>query len=332
MTMEDIEATPGLLAKKIPEGSRILVQWHGGEPTLLGHEFMASAIKTLKQDKRFEWSFGIQTNLTTYDNSWAELYKSEFDGEVGVSWDPKIRLTRGGSDEVARNKKFEDAFWPSLRQLVSDGLSPYLVVTTTKVLFETFRNPMEWFDKVTREGVTHGHLERITKTGYARKDWDTLGVSNAEYSHHMSRWYRAYKLWNETNPERRIAMSPFDGLEQETTKLAKDGGTGGYGCWSGHCDTTFHTIDSNGYKAGCTAVTSETDNSKADTQAVQWFGKTPQTFVKARETRKAPCEVCDFKNICNTGCLTVEKMDDSGECSGAKRLFETVRKYTFSEK
>lgn len=327
MTLEDVANVPNILAEHIPLGSRVLIQWHGGEPTLLGANFMRQAIASLEADHRFIWLHGIQTNLTTYDSDWADIYTKHFDREVGVSWDEKIRQVRGG-DETTKSARFEAQFWPNLAKLIQDGLSPYLVVTGTRVLFEAFPNPTEWFDKITSAGVTHAHLERITKTGYARDSWDEIGLNNAEYSQYMSRWYRAYLLWNESHPERRLALSPFDGLEREIEKLSAEEGQGGYGCWSGHCDTTFHTVDSNGYKAGCTAVTSEFDNPRHNTQhQVVWFGKMPNAFQQAREKRQAPCQSCEFKPICNTGCLTVEKMDESGECSGASRLFATVKRW-----
>jgi radical SAM protein with 4Fe4S-binding SPASM domain len=325
MSLEDVWDVPNKLAAQIPLGSRVLLQWHGGEPTLLGASYLREAIEGIEKDKRFVWLHGIQTNLMTYDKEWTPLYQDWFEGEVGVSWDPKIRRVRGG-EESLKNQKFESIFWPNLTSLVQDGLSPYLVVTATRALFETYPNPTILFDRLTEAGVTHAHLERLTKTGYARQSWAEIGVNNAEYSRWMSKWYRAYRLWNETHPERRLALSPFDGLELEVVKLKGNKGGGGYGCWSGKCDTTFHTIDGSGYKAGCTAVTSEVDNQSSEhNQKIQWFGTVPKSLQKAREKRKAPCESCEFKTICNTGCLASDKVDESDECSGASRLFEEIR-------
>lgn len=327
MTLEQIAIIPDLLSKKIPIGSKVLVQWHGGEPTLLGSKFMSSALSCLNRDSRFIWSHGIQTNLMNYNSHWCEIYKKYFNGEVGVSWDEKIRLLKSGN-EFTKSKRFEEKFWPNVENLIKDGLNPYLIVTATKVLFESYENPIKWFDKITSLGIKKAHLERITKTGYARKNWDEVGIDNLEYSKYMSRWYKAYVIWNESNPDRLISLSPFDGLELEIKKLKIGEDNGGYGCWSGTCDTKFHTIDSNGYKFGCTAITSEFDNPSHKNNSVVWFGKTPNALKKERKGREAPCISCKFKPICKTGCLTLEKMDDSGECSGAFKMLNTIDSYS----
>jgi sulfatase maturation enzyme AslB (radical SAM superfamily) len=70
MSMDDVKNIPNELAKRIPEGSRILMQWHGGEPTLMGADFIEKSILEIQSDKRFKWAHGIQTNLTTYDDGW----------------------------------------------------------------------------------------------------------------------------------------------------------------------------------------------------------------------------------------------------------------------
>lgn len=323
MSEELLADIPNLLSKKIPEGSTVMLQWHGGEPTMLGSKFLKTAIETIEKDKRFKWKHGIQTNLMTYSSEWKDIYKNYFSSEVGVSWDEQIRMVPSGPEED-RFSKFEAKFWPNFHQLIQDGLNPYLIVTGTKVFFERFSNPMEWFELMVSRGVTHAHIERITKTGYARESWDELGLSNLEYSTYMSRWYKAYKLWNQTNPERRICLSPFDGLEISISELKNT--TKGYGCWSGTCDTNFHTIDANGYKAGCTALTSEEDNPRYKGEVVIQFIQSHKDFIKERQKRQAPCEECQFRPICNTGCLAVNKMDDSGECSGGYKLFDTIKK------
>jgi hypothetical protein len=46
------------------------------------------------------------------------------------------------------------------------------------------------------KGVTHLHFERITKTGYARENWDRVGLNNQEYSEYMSAMYKTYLLYS----------------------------------------------------------------------------------------------------------------------------------------
>lgn len=319
MQMQDIAAMPDHLRARIPAGSRILLQWHGGEPTLLGPDWLREAIGTVERlAPEMQWLHGIQTNLMTYSPAWADLYRTRFGGEVGVSWDPEIRLMRAGQPQS--HADFEARFWPALDALVADGLQPYLVVTGTRVFFERFRNPIAFFDLMVRHGVYKAHIERLTPTGYARQSWERLGLDNGGWSREMSRFARAYVLWQRSRQAAGLPLlhlSPFDGLFEAVTRLRAGVAAQGYGCWSGACDTRFHTIDASGYKSGCTALTAEVDNRRAS--VVQIYDR--QTL---RSQRVADCVACGFRAICNTGCLATPSVDASGECSGGRGLFDTV--------
>lgn len=322
MSLADIEAVPATLARRIPEGSRLLLQWHGGEPTLMGATFIAEGIRRLRSaGPGFTWRFGIQTNLMTFSPAWADLYHAEFGSEVGVSWDPDIRLlNRHAADS---SKLFEERFEARLADLVAAGLTPYLVVTATRTLFARFPNPFDFFQHWIERGVRHVHLERVTATGYARENWDEIGLSNGDYARNMSRWMRAYTAFRRTHGDR-LLLSPFDGLAESVRALASGEGKRS-GCWSGACDTRFHTIDAQGYKAGCTALTSEEDNKRAKGRLAF-----PEGFSRARELRTFNCNSCDFRTICSSGCLALSFDDGSGECSGASGLFETIRSLQLS--
>ncbi|SOC27085.1 radical SAM protein [Thalassospira xiamenensis] len=318
----DVEHAADKVRTFAKPGDRILVQWHGGEPTLLGAAWLRKAIETLETTgPEFEWIHGIQTNLLGYNGEWAQLYHDKFNGEVGVSWDAKIRLTR--RDDPASFADFENRFWPKMEQLLADGLHPYLVVTATKVLFQTFKNPVDFFSMLESRGITRGHLERVTETGEARKAWDTVGLSNAEYSRYMSRYARAYVLWNMQAAEQgrpHLSLSPFDGLLKSTDELRR-GEAKGYGCWSGNCDTRFHTIDADGYKRGCTALTSEDGNSRATAK----LALDKDNLVEERKLRRiVDCHACEFRKICSSGCMAISMDDGSGECAGGYSLFKAA--------
>jgi len=324
MTEEQLEKVPGMIAKFAQPGQTILIQWHGGEPTMFGPDIIRRSIERWKSEHpEYQFKFGIQTNLLSYDDSWKKLYKDHFDSDVGISWDPKIRLMKAGKPES--NADFESRFWPKVEELVSDGLSPYLVVTGTRVFFESFPNPLAFFELMESKGVRSGHIERLTKTGVARQNWDKIGISNKQYSQYMLRFGRAYLQYLK-KPRREgdpiFHLSPFDGLIDSIDRL-NNGLAGGSGCLSGACDTRFHTIDASGYKRGCTAVTSEYDNRNAGTQVIQIMD-----FRMARHMRQKSCDGCDYRPICSSGCLASDKWDESGECSGGSLLFKGLRQFT----
>lgn len=325
MSIESIGAIPDQLRKRIRPGSRILIQWHGGEPTLMGPSFIRAAIARLrKEGPDFEWRFGIQTNLMTFGPEWARLYHEEFGSEVGVSWDPKIRLlNRHTKDSFS---VFDKHFDERLADLVVAGLTPYLVVTAARTLFDAFPNPLDFFQRWVDRGVRHVHLERITETGYARQNWAEVGLSNREYSDEMSRWMRAYASFSAAHGgDLPLHLSPFQNL-LDSAKSLIEGAARKHGCWSGACDTRFHTIDGDGYKAGCTALTSETGNRNARKQL-----SFPEGYEKARKRRAYDCQKCRFQPVCSSGCLALSFDDGSGECSGGSRLFATAETLAMRE-
>lgn len=318
MTLEDIAHVSDLLRQRIPAGASILIQWHGGEPTLMGADFVRAGIEILKREgPEYTWRHGIQTNLMSFNDDWAALYHEHFGAEVGVSWDPKIRLLN--QHAIDSHPEFNRRFDAQLASLVDAGLEPYVVVTAARTLFKAFPNPFDFFQHWLDRGVRHVHLERITETGYARSNWNFVGLSNAEYSDWMARWMRAYWAFKSARGgETPLFLSPFENMADSVASLAEDAPRS-HGCWSGACDTRFHTIDADGYKFGCTALTSEQGNRRTNDRL-----DLGQDLAAKRELRTYNCHKCPFRTICSSGCLALSFDDGSGECSGGYRLFETA--------
>lgn len=355
ISLEQAKEIVVLLKNNIPAGKTILLQWHGGEPTIFGPDVLEKYIVACEEANNgfYILKHGIQTNLLNYQDKdfrkkFVRIYNQYFDKQVGVSYDPLIRKVVSG-DQLSANERFEDIYWENLKALVNDGLEPYMVITATKTMFNYYKNPVVLFDKLTAVGIKKLHLERVTKVGMARENWDELGLNNKEYVDNMSKWFKAYALWRKQkimNGENFIHLSPFNGFEESVSGFLKstqilnkelivevsnqDGQEvekgKGYGCWSGKCDTTFHTIDSGGYKSGCTALTSEIDNKNSKVVAVKWFkkGVNEISLTSTREKRQEDCQTCEFLSICSSGCLSIEKFDGSGECSGGKGVFKTT--------
>lgn len=318
INMDQFDDVAKSIVRNTTDGQKVLIQWHGGEPTALPPGYFRQAIEKIENHKgNRSFIHGIQTNLMTYNEAWREIYRSYFDSSIGISWDYGIRKTKVGKKS---NEDYESIFWSKLEDVIRDGISPYLVITGTRLFFERYKDPFELFEFLVSKGVTHLHIERLTKTGYARDNWDEIGMTNREYSDYMSRLYRAYFMYSIGEKTRdRLHISPFDGLSESLRRL-RDGGSGGYGCLSGVCDTRFHTIDSNGYKKGCTALTSEYDN-KSSGESVIFFSD----FRIARKMRQQDCRTCEFNKICSSGCLATDKFDESNECSGSYILFKNIQ-------
>lgn len=320
MQWVDIEAMPARVREFARPGQTLLFQFHGGEPTLVGVEFLRRVCIFLRQAlSDFTIKFSIQTNLMNFDLRWAELYREFFDSQVGVSWDVDIRMMKKGRPDT--NAEFETAFWKQVVELQRMGISPYMVITTTKLLLERFKNPRDLIDFLLGKGIKLVHFERLTRTGYAITNWDWLGVSNHEYSLWIGRFAVAYMRFTReiragVQP---INISPLDGLIDSVKRL-RSGQTGGYGCLSGKCDTRFHTFDQTGYYSACTALTSEVSNRNAVGVAVVEATR----LVQARQERQLSCHDCQFKPICSSGCMATPKTDESGECAGGFQAFKLL--------
>ncbi len=327
----------------IKENQTIYLQWHGGEPTILGAEYLKKCIEDVSLNSSVKIMHGIQTNLLNFQDEkekWIELYHQYFNSEVGVSWDWGIRhhqlksiekINISSSIELLQEQElWNKIFWKNIADLKYHDIEPYLVVTFTKHFVKHFKNPFDFFELMHEHQIKALNFERITKNGMARIYWDKLGLNNLEYSQAMSKFYKSYQLWKKNHPEKILNISPFDGLKESVQKLNQgDEKSKGFGCWSGSCDTTFHTIDAHGYKKGCTALTSEDDNNNKDLLSFQQKNKVfwmkTENLTEKRLSRQEECLNCEFLAICSSGCLSVEKFDISGECSGAKTLFNTIK-------
>lgn len=320
MVWSDIAAIPSRIRAFAKPGQVLLFQFHGGEPTLVGVEFLREVCVFLRSElSEYQVKFSIQTNLMTFDLRWGELYREFFDSQVGVSWDSEIRQMRKGRPET--NADFEERFWRHLLELRGASISPYMVITVTRPLLQRFKNPRTLIDFLLERGVSQVHFERLTKTGYAITNWDWLGITNREYSLWVGRFAMTYMRF--TREERKgrqpINISPLDGLIESVSRL-RSGQAGGYGCLSGNCDTRFHTFDQTGYYSACTALTSEV----ANRNAVGVATVEAANLVAEREERQKSCYDCRFKPICSSGCMATPKTDESGECAGGYQAFRLL--------
>ncbi|MEZ8292769.1 radical SAM protein [Vibrio splendidus] len=320
MTMDQIRSACDYIKSIAQPGETVLIQWHGGEPTAVGVRFFTEAIEIINGlTSEFNIRHGIQTNLIKYNEDWRDLFKKYFDGYIGVSWDPAIRLMK--KDDPSSNEVYEELFWKNITQLVEDGIEPFLIVTGTKILFERFNNPFVFMEFFKNKGIRKMHIEKLTKTGYAVQNWGHIGVTNKQYSSFISRLARAYEQSNRTGSgaRDRLSISPIDGYFESTNTLLNSKPVG-YGCNSGRCDTAYHTIDADRQSAGCTALNTN-EQRQSQSQGVQISFT---ALVEERTERQRECLGCKYKPICSSGCMTEAKTDVSGECSGGYEVFETV--------
>lgn len=315
MALEDCYRIPEHLTKIAKVGDRVILQWHGGEPTLFGKSKFEKVLSHIAQEVKDQTIIhGIQTNIMNYDSDWGGIYKKWFGGRIGVSWDKDIRHSRCGN--------FHEQFLKSVKQLKEDGLDYDLTITASKPFYGwVMSKPWEFFEFLEEARPSSLHIEKITKTGNARVNWSIVGITNLEYSQLLSLIFVYSKSWMSNVSGWFDGISPLSDYEADIFAMHNKLPLQLRGCTSGACDTRFHTIDANGYKFGCTALNSEVDNTAAVSKVSLI---SPEELVSIREIRVKSCDGCQFVPICNTGCITSTKVDESGECNGAFTLRNNI--------
>ena len=203
MTLNDCMMIPDVVKKVAAIGDRVILQWHGGEPTLYGVSRLRRVIKNLNSEcSDFSLIHGIQTNLLNYNSDWAMLYHDYFDSRIGVSWDYKIRESKNGD--------FNSIFMQNIDNLHKDAIKFDLTITTTKLFYDwVMSSPSEFFSFLERVKPSSLHLEKLTKTGEARNNWEEIGLNNLQYSELLSLIYLYFSNWIEINNEWFDGISPL---------------------------------------------------------------------------------------------------------------------------
>ena len=316
MSDEQILTIPTQLEEAGVFGS-VLLQWHGGEPLLIDPDRCERLIIELNNNSQgINFLHGVQTNLVVLRNfskkrrdKWYKVLSKYYEpGLIGVSWDRSIRgvnlkLQQGfygdfkqGIQALRGSKYFNNSFAPVITITAARPFLNGVTALDSAIVF------LKWLDRMQLDRV---HIEKLTPTGDAIKNWKEIGVSNLEYSTSMAKFYLAYRRYKSLNPQSKLAISPFLDLE-DAIKTGKQDNV----CASGACQTSMFTFSSNGLVKSCTAIAEHT------------------TFnLKAHKSNvKANCLNCEFVNICTGGCPAHnEIVDESGECSGAYQLLINIK-------
>lgn len=323
MSINDCYAIPDVIKKTIKNDKRIILQWHGGEPTIFGFNRFKRVLQFVNEQLDGIYiTNSIQTNIVNFNESWGELYRDYFNSRIGVSWDYKLREIRNGD--------FDKTFIEKVKLAHKCGLNIDLTITVASPFYYwVMSNPSEFFDFLDEVKPSSVHLEKITKTGRALENWDVVGITNKQYSEVLTLIYIYSSNWIKGRNDWFMGFSPLSDIEGDLLSLTNGKELQLRGCNSGICDSRFHTIDANGYKFGCTALTTDEISSKSGL-GLQII--TTETLLKVRAERIKSCLGCDFEKICNSGCITSTKIDESNECNGAFILRNNILNILINKK
>ncbi|UKA04689.1 radical SAM protein [Photobacterium damselae] len=311
MTLLDCYNIPDRLVAHIPIGSQVTIKWHGGEPTLFGAKRLRKVMDILIADGRYQFRFEMRTNLMRLDSEWVDIFKTYFEGNIGVSWDFEIRETTNDED-------FSSVFFKNLAVLAENGVTAYLAVTVTKPFLSWYNSHvLDIVDWVSRYKIGGLVFLRLIKTGRAKENWENLGVTNKEFSEFVVETHKLQQILSNAKG--------FDGVYPITEyfdvlKSSTDSGFKTQGCFSGWCDSNTMLLDEIGVKRGCLTMELQHVETESDLYKI-----TLEDIKNARYERTRSCHKCPHKTYCNSGCISASRFDISGECSGGRIVFDYIK-------
>ena len=124
-------------------GEEVELNWHGGEPLILGTDYFREAIKL--QEEHFPTTFNrvkntLQTNLTLMTEEFIPIFKQMGINFVGTSFDPEPNVRGPGGDPDSDG--YNSQFFRGAGILNSHGIGWGVIYVATRKALE---NPLEVF-------------------------------------------------------------------------------------------------------------------------------------------------------------------------------------------
>lgn len=274
---------------------------HGGEPFLASmdyHRQLNALIKEVMGDTVID--IIPQTNLMyKIDDEFIEFLHQEYKGQIGISWDYKIRF---GSTSKGLS---EDLFFENFRKIVKAGIEPAIAITVQKYLFE--QDPVELVQKF--EGAKSIDFEFLT---YFSEGTNALRVSNDDWSRFYHSIVRYYS-------ENQTTWSlPLVDLFTKSVKENKI-----YQCKCNCCQHRTFTMNCNGTIGLCPDETYFDSFSTVQEMSTQWEAfetKAKQKYLtQIVQPANAMCQSCEFYDYCGGNCEpTLFNVGDT-ECPMSKQ-------------
>ena len=274
------------------EVTSILLQWHGGEPTLLSSEMVGRIITHLNstaQRQGLKLHHGIQTNLTAlyksgdnHRSEWIELLRTVFDpDQIGVSFDFGLRGTMA-----------EAIFEFALKEIMVDqGIRPWVTMTLARPLYERLvDDPLSLLKRFGRVGGIR--FEPLSPHGYARDHWDEIGINHTQRCEAMIQVLNAW--W-----PRRAYLPAISPLGEMMGSLM---GEQFSSACLGQQSVSMMEIDRHGTKERCVAL--------------QGKSTTPNIPLS--------CLNCEWRQQCRQGCPALPFFDGSEASASCSRPSPTV--------
>jgi len=325
VTPEDFEILANRIEEYVKETGieRLHFTFHGGEPTLLGAEFLEKACLRLLR-LPVPVKFSMQSNLIEFPADVITVVR-RYDIHVGSSVDPieSGRCTASGEDAFpawVENREllekagvYGGAIFLVTRPAVDQGERVYRILNSCASICET--EPSFQFNLVYPQGR-------------AAENTDLL-VSAEEAGRFL---VTAYEAWEDSGRECHI--SPFAGLAAWFD--AGRQGTARLQCsFMGRCHESHIGIDSELNLSGCgrrldSGAIYGNLRTRSISSLLAQSEERKKLLVRSEHLAAGACAGCEFFVICNGGCPddaslgSGDIMDRTAHCESYRMLFEAM--------
>lgn len=275
---------------------------HGGETFLAPLDYLKK-VNDMIRDTFDQTDIFIvpQTNLLiNIDEKFIKFIHDEYEGEMGISWDHKIRFN---------NSKFgssEERFFNNLKKLIDGGVKIAISITVQRHLLEL--NPVELVKKF--EGVKSIDFELLTIFDEKTRD---LKVSNISWANFLKEIVDYY-IENETT----WSLPQIDLFTKSLIENKL------YRCKCDCCNNRTFTMNPNGTVGLCPDRTYYKPLSHARELSIDWDSFVDKAIpeIAWRESKKVNevCLKCEFFDICGGNCEESLFVEGEDECPLSKSV------------
>lgn len=287
---------------------KAVVYIHGGEPFLAPidyHRKVNALIRKVMADTYID--IIPQTNLMyKVDAEFINFIKEEYNGQIGVSWDYKIRF---GSTTSALN---EALFLSNFRKIVDAGIEPAVAITVQKYLLE--QDPIELVQQLV--GAKSIDFEFLT---FFDEKTENLRVSNNLWSDY---YFKIVKYYAENVTTWSLPLVDLFTKSVQENKI--------YQCKCNCCQHRTFTMNCNGTVGLCPDETYFSPLSTVEEMSLNW-----NAFQKAAQLKyinqialpiNSLCTTCEYYNYCGGNCEPTLFKEGDLECPMSKKALS----YQFS--
>jgi len=265
------------------KNEKVLIQFHGGEPLLMGVDYY----KKIYDKWNGKFYFGVQTNLTLYNSSWDELIENMFKGSLGTSFDFTRQFSNGGF--AAFLKVWEEKYF--------QVRSKYFVSMGCILHKKNFLKGVFYWVNFIKKYAPH----KISFISYVdiphRAD---LVIDYTDYINFLISFIDSWGMQGEDI----FCIKQINNFKNIQNIRS--------GCFGGFCSLSHIVINPDGTVGACPALSPNGyifGNIYKMPIGDILESKARQMFIFKQLTLEEECIDCEYHAICNSGCFALRQIN-----------------------